>query len=337
MSNTVENARRFLESLQRHDLAKLLSQAQVESAIDSDWWNTVIVRVPRPFDEAIRLLSPQDRKRIAEAVVSDEATVSTPADISCHPLEGPVIEGIPALLPELIIQKQTMIAVATGERRIQDVEDYYNARQLRLKSGCAAAGIAYDNPHDDLWQWFSFYKEHFGSYAERRRYITDLFRAPLAAASTRLSSPGAEREPTGWERVDRGLAKARGQLDLAVAEEDFQAIGLLCREVIISLAQAVYDPAVHVPVDGVAPSRTDANRMLEAYLHHVFSGESYKEVRAHARAAMALALNVQHRRTATRQLAALCLEAAASTAAVIAILSERSSAKPKDMEAVAMP
>lgn len=116
------------------------------------------------------------------------------------------------------------------------------------------------------------------------------------------------------------MAKARGQLETAKAEEDYQAIGLICREVIISLAQAVYDPAIHESLDGVAPSETDANRMLEAYIGHVFPGASYKEVRAHARASLALALNLQHRRTATQQLAALCVEATASTTAVISII-----------------
>lgn len=106
-------------------------------------------------------------------------------------------------------------------------------------------------------------------------------------------------------------------------EEDCQAIGLLCREVMISLAQAVYDPAIHLSEDGVSPSATDANRMLEGYVGHAFPGESYKEVRAHARAALALALNLQHRRTATRKLAALCLEAASSVTSVISIISGR--------------
>jgi hypothetical protein len=157
----------------------------------------------------------------------------------------------------------------------------------------------------------------------RPRYIRELVRAVIAAASDRVPAPIAIREPSGWERVDRTLAKARKQLDTASAEEDYQAIGLLCREVMISLAQAVYDPSIHVSEDGVTPSATDANRMLEAYIRHVFPGESYKEVRAHARAALALALNVQHRRTATRQLAELCLEAAMSTTAVISIISSR--------------
>jgi hypothetical protein len=60
--------------------------------------------------------------------------------------------------------------------------------------------------------------------------------------------------------------------------------------------------------------------MLEAYVAKVFPGESYKEVRAHARASLALALNLQHRRTATHDLAALCIEATGSTTAVISII-----------------
>ncbi|WFS03164.1 hypothetical protein [Rhizobium tumorigenes] len=120
------------------------------------------------------------------------------------------------------------------------------------------------------------------------------------------------------------MAKARSQLDTAVGEEDIQAIGLHCREVMISLAQAVYDPGIHVSEDGVVPSATDVNRMIEAYVSHTFPGESYKEVRAHGRAALALALDLQHRRSATRQLAELCVEAAGSATAVISIIARRS-------------
>jgi len=120
------------------------------------------------------------------------------------------------------------------------------------------------------------------------------------------------------------LSKARTQLETASAEEDYQAIGQLCRGVIISLAQAVYDPAIHESLDGVRPSETDANRMLEAYIAHVFPGASNKEVRAHHRGSLALALNLQHRRTATRHLAALCVEATASTTAVVSIIARAS-------------
>lgn len=82
----------------------------------------------------------------------------------------------------------------------------------------------------------------------------------------------------------------------------------------------MYDQTIHETLDGVRPSDTDANRMLEAYIAHVFPGQSNKEVRAHARASLSLALNLQHRRTATPHLAALCVEATASTTAVVSII-----------------
>ncbi|KEQ08969.1 hypothetical protein [Pseudorhizobium pelagicum] len=323
MSDSLENARKFLESLQRTDLSKLIAQSKVESRIGDSFWPEVVVRSPRPFSEALASLPQYDRKRIAEAVVSDEGGVSTPSDIIIHEIPGPPVEGLPALLPELVIQQETMIKVATGERSIQDANDYYIARQVRLTTLCGSSTIQYDNPHPDLWAWFHYYKDHFGTYAERRRYVRDLFKSAIADAAAKTLSAAPVREPTGWERVDRALTKARSQIDTSSDEEDYQAIGLLCREVMISLAQAVYDPAIHASEDGVSPSLTDANRMLEGYVGHSFPGESYKEVRAHARAALALALNLQHRRTATRKLAALCLEAATSATSIIAIISDR--------------
>jgi hypothetical protein len=44
-------------------------------------------------------------------------------------------------------------------------------------------------------------------------------------------------EPTGWQKVDRQLQEVRMRLDSAETEEQFQAVGLLCREVLISVAQ----------------------------------------------------------------------------------------------------
>ena len=79
-------------------------------------------------------------------------------------------------------------------------------------------------------------------------------------------------------------------------------------------------PKVHESLDGVQPSDTDANRMLQAYIAHVFTGESNKEVRTHTKASLGLAVHLQHRRTATRLLAAQCVEATASTTAVISII-----------------
>jgi hypothetical protein len=226
---------------------------------------------------------------------------------------------------ELIVHQQTMIDVGTGNASIQDVNDYYLARERRIAALCSANGVPYENPHDDLWSWFRYYKQHFGTYAERRQYIRELFKPAIKAVSGRTFATIPEREPTGWERVDRGLAKARSELEVAAAEEAWQAIGLLCREVIISLAQAVHDPEVHLTADehGTLISRTDARRLLDAWLHYEHTGGNNKEIRQHIKASLDLAVNLQHRRTATRQMAALCLEATSSAVAVVAILAGR--------------
>ncbi|MDP9423344.1 MAG: hypothetical protein M3Q19_11045 [Pseudomonadota bacterium] len=331
MANLIDNARAFLESLQRHDLSLLLSQCDAEikpmlSALD---WigditeECVVISAPPPIAEALNALAPQDRKRIAEAVSSGGPTTKSHEDIRVETgFVGRAPSAPGSLLAELLIQRAMMIDVATGGARIQDVDDYYRAREVRIRKALPP-DVVYDNPHEDLWDWYRYWSANLPHYRDRRLYIRQLFGGAIKIISTRSSLPSDEREPTGWERVDRTLTKVRNQLTTASAEEDFQAVGLLCREVIISLAQAVYDTMLHEPADGVKPSETDANRMLEAYIAHVLPGASYKEVRAHARASLALALNLQHRRTATRQLASLCLEATASTTAVISIIARQ--------------
>lgn len=327
----MDNARKFLESLQRYDLSLLLSQCEaeikpVESALD---WptdigeETVVISAPQPIAEALTSLPQQDRKRIAEAVSSGEQTFKTHEDIQVvTEFVGKDANPVSSLLAELLIHRAMMVDVATGGARIQDVDDYYRAREVRIREALPP-GVTYENPHADLWDWYRHWSGNLPQYKDRRFYVREIFAPAIEAVSKRSSLPTQERVPTGWERVDRTLSKARNQLNTASAEEDCQSIGLLCREVIISLAQAVYDPAIHESLDGVTPSETDANRMLEAYIGHVFPGASYKEVRAHARASLALALNLQHRRTATRQLASLCVEATASTTAVISIIARQ--------------
>ncbi|MER9629604.1 hypothetical protein [Mesorhizobium sp. M0296] len=327
------NTRAFLDSLRRGDLSALLLHARVEIGVTSGdfggWQTLVVVRAPQPFTEALSTLPEYDRKRIAEAALSRRASHEgrPPTDIIVKQAGDPV-DGPATLLPDLIIHREMMIAVGTGKQQIQEVDDYYIARQVRLVEGCSGAGIKYENPHGSLWDWYHFWKEqNWGSYTERREYVRKLFAGPVAAAVGRVHNPSpvGEREPTGWELVDRQIGKARMQFDRASAEEDWQGVGLTCREILISLGQATHDPAVHPLVDdkGTQIGRTDARRLLDAWLHHEMPGGNNKEVRAHIKASLDLAVHLQHRRTATRQLAALCLEATSSAVAVVAIIAGR--------------
>ena len=134
-------------------------------------------------------------------------------------------------------------------------------------------------------------------------------------------------EPTGWVKVDRQLQAVRDRLDTAITEEHFQTVGLLCRECLISVAQEVFKETEHLTLDGIPASDTDAKRMTEAYLESKLAGRANEESRAHAKAAIRLALALQHKRSADFQTAALCAEACTSVVNIVSILDGRRNGK----------
>ena len=133
---------------------------------------------------------------------------------------------------------------------------------------------------------------------------------------------------TGWDKVDRHLKAAQERLKDAAFEEDFQQVGLLCREATISAAQAIFDPARHQTLDGVKASPTDAKRMLEAVIAVHLSGEGNEEARAFVKAAVRLALALQHDRAADKRKATLCYESTATVVRLAAVLVEPSAEGP---------
>lgn len=220
-------------------------------------------------------------------------------------------------------QKASMIAVATGGPRINDVNPEYNERREKIRHALEKLSVSDPNPYVDLWAWYGKWSDgSLPTYQSRRRFIADLYQPLLeilkAGAKAKTIEPP---EPTGWARVDRNVEKIIRTLERAKNEEDFQAVALLCRESIISLAQAVYDPEKHEPLDGVPPSPTDAKRMLENFIAVTLKGHSYDYQRKFAKAAFDLTVNLQHRRTAAFRDAALCAEATRSIINVIAIIS----------------
>jgi hypothetical protein len=148
----------------------------------------------------------------------------------------------------------------------------------------------------------------------------DLEMPDLAELYKSKTGASRESEPTGWDRVDRTFPEIRSRLASAETEEQYQAVGLLCRETLISTSQAVYDPQLHPTLDGVTASPTDAKRMLEAYIAVALGSAENTFVRKHAKASLELAVSLQHKRTASFRDAALCVEATTSVVNLIAIM-----------------
>ena len=151
--------------------------------------------------------------------------------------------------------RATMISVATGGPRIQQV-------QAECQENCDLVDVELTNrhipnplPYRDLWQWYGRWSSgDLPTYASRRAFVSALFDPLVTQLRRGFSTPV---EATGWERVDRTVTALRQQLAVAETEEQFQTVGLLCRETLISLAQAAFSPDEHPTLDGVKASDTD--------------------------------------------------------------------------------
>ena len=128
-----------------------------------------------------------------------------------------------------------------------------------------------------------------------------------------------------WERLNRTIIKIKKDSMSARNEEDFQGVGLLCREAIISLAQAVYDPIIHGQLDetGVNIGKTDAVRMISNYLSVKLSGNTHEEMRAYAKTTNKLANMLTHKRTASKRDMMLVTSATISLINFIGILEDK--------------
>ena len=130
----------------------------------------------------------------------------------------------------------------------------------------------------------------------------------------------AAPEPTPWEKVDRQVAAMREQLTRAASEEGYQAVGHLGREVMITLAQAVIDPAEAISEDGKPPSETDAARLLDAYIGKTLFGGGNEALRRAVRGVVKATSAVLHDRRATSKDAALIAELVSASVHLIHIL-----------------
>lgn len=215
------------------------------------------------------------------------------------------IQGKNMLKQNIETVRNIMVSVATGGNRIQEEDERYKKLNTLITIDCKKLNLTYNNLYSTLWDWFGKWKADFPTYQERRTYIGNLFAPTLAYFDDTDGFNSIETivDLDGWEKIQRTVLKIKKDSGIAKNEEDFQAIGLLCREVIISLAQAVYDPNIHGAKDekGESIGNTDAVRMIGKYISFELSGSSNDELRAYAKDTNKLANRLTHKRNATKK------------------------------------
>lgn len=215
------------------------------------------------------------------------------------------LNGKAKLKQNIEIIKGIMVSVSTNGSRIQDEEIRYKSLHYQIQTNCKKLNIPYNNFFTSLWDWYGKWKVDFPTYQERRNYVKNLFEQTLVYFEESDKQEVAETlvELDNWDKIKRTVTKIKIDSHSAVNEEDFQTIGLLCRDVIISLAQAVYNPIVHGDTheDGTKIGNADAVRMIGNYVNYTFGGGSNKELKGYAKTTNALANQLTHKRTATKK------------------------------------
>ena len=330
---------RYLESDGEYELVELLKHSRPSSEeIAYDNWNGGTYTYSFIYEIEI------DEYRAKRAVISEyEKSLYEVASIfipeySCDQLGKVTIRPIcrqyidwnqgfskDDLLREIETEKSMLISVATGGARIQEVNDSYKEKRSRLHEKLEKAGLDDPNQFNDLWEWYGRWSQgDLPSYASRRSFVSELYKETIDIIEKSVSTMLSENyEPTGWERVDRTVYEMKHRLSVANTEEQFQAIGMLGREALITIAQQVYNKDIHPTDDGVVPSDTDSKRMLDAFLNYSLSGSSNERQRKFAKASVDLANQLTHDRMADRSGAELCLTSVTAVANTIRIISNR--------------
>lgn len=224
--------------------------------------------------------------------------------------------------------KDIMISVATGGDRIQNVDARYKALHNTISARCKRLNIKYENDFAGLWDWYGRWSNSLPHYQERRLFISNLLAPTLEVLECATTSPSIAVpivDLSDWERINRTVVKIKQSSSVARNEEDFQQVGLLCRDVIISLAQAVFIPSVHGLTDekGTEIGKDDAVRMIGNYVNICLKGSSNEELRAYARTTNKLANNLTHRRNASKQDMLLCVSATIALINFIGIIENK--------------
>lgn len=221
------------------------------------------------------------------------------------------------LLLELVdAEMNLMTAVATGGPEIKTVRADYLKRRRAIKGLCKRLGFEDPNPYDDLWDWYGYWSRELETWQSRRTYVRELFRPLLDAINEygdeKLGSelPGADLE--GWDQVESQIRLLRVRLSTCDTSEDAQAIGLLCRDIMISLAQAAYDPEIHGEIEGES-----AVDQLHAVVDHHAPGKSNRVLRKMSKATIDFANVVQHRRDGNVAEAGIVAEATVACVSLV--------------------
>ncbi len=229
-------------------------------------------------------------------------------------------ESVSNLLNE---EKDMLTKVGTGILRIQDVNQQYISNHSYLVDLLKRMCLEHVNSYSNLWDWYNDYKNrNLKTYQSRREFIKSLYEPLLSVIENSEESAVqlSTYELTGWDKVDDAALRMKDILLQASITEDYQSVGMFGRELLISLAQVVFEREKHLSPDGIEIGTSDSKRMLEAYIGYCMSHKSNPRAIKYAKSAVDFSNELTHNRTANSMDAELCYIAVISTINIIRTL-----------------
>ena len=114
------------------------------------------------------------------------------------------------------------------------------------------------------------------------RSRTELLNGNITAAPA--APIDLEPKTIAWGRIDEQLDQLSGRIEQAITPEDFKAVALICREILLTLARVLYDEARHLPKGETAPKSGDFKSRLDAVMAVELSGRENERLRKLAKA-----------------------------------------------------
>ena len=334
----LNTAKELLKAQNRNDIVVMLDNAEISvSQVGYDNWNGginfYIMYVEVSVSDFLKLKLEPVEKIIVESL--NTVTRYTDSEVFSRVVISPkssskidwtlINLSKHELLKQVDYLKNTMISVSTGGQKIQSVEQQYKQCYNIVKQELKKLDIDNPNDYDSLWIWYGKWSSVFPTYQERRDYINVMYKQLInilsEAEDTRIVD--IKVNLSDWDKISRSITEIKKRENQAQNEEQFQVVGMLCRELIITLAQTVYDPKKHISIDGVEISTTDAKRMLESYISFILAGGESEELRAYAKITNKLANNLTHKRTATKKEMMLCTSATLALVNFVGILENK--------------
>lgn len=226
------------------------------------------------------------------------------------------------LIKEIYFLRDTLILVSTGKQKIQDIKDEYSKIYSEVEDKLRSESLPNPNQFKNLWNWYEYYKNNnLPTYESRRQYVFSMYSNLIDSINNISSSLGNDLVVNidDWDRLKRTVVEIKKRFLDSKSEEQFQAIGQLCRDALISLAQMVYIREFE-ETNSTNISKTDAKGMLDYYISKELSGGKLESLRKLVYATNSFANCVTHDRNANQKDTHLCISSTISLINIVGIL-----------------